>query len=330
MAGKLYTPYKAPGWRDFSGRLLAVAGLLTALALFFYLEGGLIDSATLEPPGFLDCIYFAVVTVTTVGYGDIVPATTAARLMDPLLITPVRFAVFFIVFGTAYQIAFRRFQEDYRMKRATQKLNQHTILCGCGATGLAALRELLLQRVEVDQIVVIDLDPKAREEAAALGAVCIEGDAAREHVLETVHVDEAAHILVCPGRDDTAVLITLTVRALNPQAQVTVMCQEAENVKLLERSGAHQIIQSAAAGGTLLAAATRQSHLVDTLTDLLSVGGALQLDERPVTPEEIGQAPSALSGTRVIRVYRGEEPLASTTSSALQKDDVLVFLREQA
>ena len=327
MAQKLYTPPSTPGLRSLGWRALFVMALIVGVTLIVYFEGGLKDERTGGHPGLWDCFYFAIVTITTVGYGDIVPVATSSRLVDALILTPVRFIVILTIFGTAYQLAIRRFQEGYRMKRVTSKLDGHVIICGYGATGRAAVNELLLQGAAREQIVVLDIDSATLDEASKQGLVCVVGDATREQVLESVAIERAAHVLVCPGRDDTAALITLTVRDLNPKAQVIAMCHENENVKLLERGGAHHIVNPAFAGGTLMAAATRRAHLVDTMEDILSVGGSLHLDERPAAADEVGKSPRELPGLAVIRVYRGERHYDVKDLPALAEGDVLVYLR---
>lgn len=309
-------------------RLAFVVALILGVTLLVYFEGGLIDSRTGSPPGFLDCLYFAMVTITTVGYGDIVPVGTDSRLVDALLLAPIRFVVILTIFGTAYQIAIQRFREEYRMKRTVEKLDRHTIVCGCGATGRAAVRELLLQGIPREQIAIIEMDSEALEEASEMGVVTISGDATREHVLKSVAVERAANILVCPGRDDTAALITMTVRSMNPEGRVIAMCHEAENVKLLERGGAHHIVNPTFAGGSLMAAATRQKHLAETMTDILSVGGSLRLDERVVRAEEVGKAPNELPGLAVVRLYRGAHHFGLRDLPVIEAGDVLVYVSQ--
>jgi len=307
-------------------RLVAVLGVLLGLVIIVYLEGGLIDARTGGPPGFLDCVYFVLVTVTTVGYGDIVPVATTSRLTDAFLLTPIRFLVIFTFVGTAYQLVLKRFQEEYLMKRAVGKLSDHVIICGFGNTGRMAAQELLLQGATPDQVVALDTDEEALSEAATLGIVAIQGDATREHVLESVAIDRAVNVLICPGRDDTAVLVALTARDLNPNAHLIAMCIEEENVKALDRSGAHTIISRAATGGNLMAAATRRAHLAETMQDILSVGGALQLDERPVAPHEAGKHPTELKHMAVVRVYRDGRHHNVAQLPILQAGDTIVFV----
>ena len=326
MAGKLHRPHKTPGMRGLVLRFVVLWALLFCLAVIVYLEGGLMDSRTGRPPSFLNCVYFVLVTVSTVGYGDIVPVGTASRLTDAFLLTPFRLVFIFVFVGTAYQLAIKRFQEEYLMKRAVDKLSNHVVVCGFGNTGRVATRELLLQGTLPDQVVALDIDEAALDEAAEMGVVAINGDATRESVMKSVAVDRASCVLVCPGRDDTAVLIALTARDLNPKANVIAMCLEEENAKLLHRSGAHTIISRASAGGNLMAAATRHAHLVDTMQDILSVGGALQLKERPVSPGEVGKHPSELKGVAVLRVYRDGRHYNMSELPTLEADDTIVFV----
>jgi len=305
MAVKLYTPPRLPGLPSLLVRIGIVLALLATSTLIVYFEGGLVDSRTGKHPGFFDCVYFVLITITTVGYGDIVPVNTFSRLVDGLVLTPIRFVVILIFLGTAYQLSIKRFQEDYRMKRAVQKLEDHVIVCGYGATGQAAVSELLLHGTSPEQIVVMDTDDSALRETTDLNVLAIVGDATHENDLKAVAIQRAGHVLICTGRDDTAVLVALTVQALNPNCRIVALCRQQENVKLLQRSGAHNIISPSTTGGTLMAAATRQTHLVETMQDLLSVGGALQLDERTVRHGEIGKKPRDLKDVTVLRVYRG-------------------------
>jgi voltage-gated potassium channel len=326
MAGKLYTAETVPGLRGLGLRVLFVLALIAGVSLVVYFEGGLNDARSGGHPGYLDCLYFSIVTITTVGYGDIVPVATVSRLTDAFVLTPVRFVIFFVIFGTAYQLAIRRFTEEYRMKRIQETLENHVLVCGYGATGAAAAEELLLQGTPPDRIVVIDRESAALEEAAQRKVICIQGDATREHVLSSAAVGKAAYALVCTGRDDTTTLIVLTLRALNPETRITAACRESENVKLLQRSGAHHIISAAMAGGNIMAAATRHPHLVETLEDILTVRGGLRIDERAVRPEEAGKAARELPGIAVLRVYRGETCYGVDQLPALAEGDILVYI----
>ncbi len=323
--GTLYNPPTFPTWRNVVWRAAFIIGLLLIATTAMWYEEGLIDHRKNEPPGFFDTLYFIIVSITTVGYGDITPVKTATRVTDALLLTPIRLIVIFTLFGTAYQFVFRRFQEEFRLKQIVDKLDRHTILCGFGGTNSAVAAELLLQGTPKDHIIVIETSETALQAATAMGIAAIRGDATKEGVLKTVAIERAAHVIISAGRDDTSVLIALTAQDLNPDCHIIAMCHEAENVKLLQRSGARTIVSSATAGGNLMAAATRRPHLAEVMKDLLSVGGALRMDERSVRPEEAGKHPRVLPGISVLRVYRGKDRFDCTDFPKLESGDVIVF-----
>ena len=122
--------------------LIVLALILLVLAVFWLDRENLHDNLDGEI-SFTDLLYFTMVTITTVGYGDIVPTGTVARLVDAFVVTPVRLIVWFIFLGTAYQFVVQRILEDLRMKRVQQNLTDHVILCGYGHAGQVAARELL-------------------------------------------------------------------------------------------------------------------------------------------------------------------------------------------
>lgn len=212
------------------------------------------------------------------------------------------------------------------MKRAISKLNNHTLICGFGNTGRVAADELILQGTQPQQIVVLDMSETGLAEADALGMIAVNGDATHEGILKSVAVDRAAYALIAPGRDDTAILIALTVHDLNPEARIIAICLEEENARLLRRSGADTIISRASAGGNLMAAATRRAHLVETMEDILTVGGSLQLEERPVHPDEVGKHPSQLKNMALLRVYRDDRHYDVSSLPTIEAGDTLIFV----
>ena len=328
MTGKLHTPAEVMGLTPVLWRIGVLFAIILVTVTVLYFEGGLIDTRSEEAPGILDCLYFTMVTITTVGYGDIVPESTFARMVDTFFLTPMRFIVFVLFVGIAYQLSIKQLHEGYRMKRAVSKLQDHIIVCGYGETGRACVDELLLQGTSSDSIVVLEIDPRVLDDAVSREVIAVLGDATREKVLKSVALERAKHVLISPGRDDSAVLIALTVRDLNPSAHIVVECHETENTRLLERSGADTIVSPSSAGGNLMAAATRKPHIVATMQDILTVGGTLRMDERPVKPEEVGKHPSELPGIAAVRVYRGERHFNPSELPRLQTGDILVFVRE--
>src|SRR3954469_23552784 len=105
-----------PAWASLLLRVLLAFGLVAiALAVHWLDRDGLHDNVDGEV-GFVDILYFTMITITTVGYGDIVPVTEQARLFDTFVVTPIRLFVWLIFLGTAYDFLLRRVWERWRMR----------------------------------------------------------------------------------------------------------------------------------------------------------------------------------------------------------------------
>ncbi|TKS59509.1 MAG: hypothetical protein EWM72_02077 [Nitrospira sp.] len=245
------------------------------------------------------------VTLTTVGYGDIVPVTPRTRLIDTLVVMPARIAVWLLFLGTAYQLIIRRYMEDYRMATLKTALGRLVIVCGFGNTGAAAVKELLAKGTDPKQILVIDHQENRARAAAGCGVAALQGNCTQEATLRDAVLEKANALIIAAGRDDTSALILLTARHLNPSIRIIVSAKEEENIKLFRQGGANSIVAPATFGGYALAAAVDQSHMVQYLEDLLTSGGRVHLIERQIREEEIGKTAADLKPAIVLRVYRG-------------------------
>ncbi len=326
----LFTPADLLPGRKLLLRISLVAALVFMVVVVLWVDrDGLTDHIDGEV-SFIDVLYFAMVTITTVGYGDIVPVTPRLRLIDAVFLTPVRIVIWFLFLGTAYQLVVRQYVEGYRMATLQAKLQDHIIICGFGYTGWSAAKELLAKGTEPDQIVAIDPIEDRVRAAIELGLVAFRGDATQEAVLQDAVIQRARAVIVAAGRDDTNALILLTARHLMPKLEIIVSAQEEENVKLFRQGGATGIISPSTFGGYILAAAVGHPHFVDYVQDLLTAGGRVNLIERHVQPEEVGLPASALKPHIVLRVYRREAVLSFwdlQDGQKLEAGDTLVVLR---
>lgn len=139
-------------------------------------------------------------------------------------------------------------------------------------------------------MVAIDSDSDSVASASAEGIAAVHGDASRSEILEQARVADAETIIVCPHRDDAAVLMTLTARQLNPHATIVSSVREEENADLVKRSRASSVIVSSGAAGRILGLVARRPATATVLEDLLVVGRGLDLAERVVTAAVAGPA----------------------------------------
>ena len=305
---------------------------LVVLGFFWWDKEGLRDStkAAGEQISTLDLIYFTAVTMSTVGYGDIVPVTWQARMIDLLLVTPARMLVWLLFVGTTVQLTFAQFKEDYAMQKLKGRLDGHTIVCGYGMTGRSAAEELVLMGSKRDDIVIVDKDEHECQTAADDGFVAINGDATREAVLESADIRDAKHIIVTTSRDDTNILICLTARNMNKDIRIAAGVDQRENLKIVKSSGAATTVIPSMAGGHILAASTQYKDLVSVLEDLLTMGGRMRLFQREVSDDEIGMETQELDRVIVVGIERKGKKLSleEVKGASFQRGDMLVCLAE--
>jgi voltage-gated potassium channel len=303
----LFTPADLRPGRMLLKRIGIVLALVALVLVMLWVERDGLKDQHDGHMSFTDVLYFAAVTITTVGYGDIVPVTPRARLLDALVVTPVRVIIWLLFLGTAYQLVVRQFMEGHRMAKVQAALNDHTLVCGFGYTGWSAAKELLAKGVAAERIAVIDSNEDRIRIALELGLVAFRADATQEATLKQAMIHRARAVIISAGRDDTNALILLTARHLNTTVEILVSAVEEENVKLFRQGGATGIISPSTFGGYLLAAAVGHPHFTEYVQDLLTVGGGVTLVERRPKPEEIGQRAAALKPDILLRLYRRGE-----------------------
>ncbi len=197
----------------------AVALLVFIAVVVFIGRDGYVDSAGGEI-GVVDSLYYASVTVTTTGYGDISAVTNSTRLAALVLITPARILFLILVVGTTVEVLTEQSRQLLLTQRWSERVKDHYIVCGFGATGQSATRALTAQGIAPEEIVVVDTDGAMCQLATSLGFTVVVGDATRVAVLKQAGCDRAKSVVVTPNRDDTAVLVTLTARELNSNANI--------------------------------------------------------------------------------------------------------------
>lgn len=256
----------------------------------------------------VDVLYFTMISATTTGYGDIVPVTPRARLFDALVVTPIRIFFILILAGTAYTFVIKKTWNRWLMRLIQKNLRDHIILAGYGVSNSRALEELLAAGFSSKKIVVIDTREAAIEHASNCGVAVLLGDASRNEVLNAVHVDRAIAMLISAGRDDSAILITLTARKMAPELKISATIRIADNEDIAHQAGADTVINPVSFAGLLLANSLEGPHRAEYLADLVTTEGRVILRERVIMPDEVGHSAEAICTGQAVRLIRNGKP----------------------
>ncbi|QRP45019.1 TrkA family potassium uptake protein [Amycolatopsis sp. FDAARGOS 1241] len=311
-------------------RIIGALLALLAAVLIVYADRDGYRDVNGDGLSFLDSIYYATVSLSTTGYGDITPASASARLVNILIITPLRVLFLIVLVGTTLEVLTERSRQAFKIQKWRTKVRDHTVVVGFGTKGRSAVNALLGdEEVQPSRIVVVDTDQQVLDAASSMGLVTVHGSATRADVLRVAGVQHAKAVVVAPNRDDTAVLVTLTARELAPKAHIVASVREAENVHLLKQSGANQVVVSSETAGRLMGMATSAPRLVDMVEDLITPESGLAIAERPAESSEEGGSPRHLPDIvlGLVRdgvLYRVDAPQAD----AIEPGDRLLYVKK--
>ena len=260
--------------RKSSKFLAYFAILITVGTLGFYVIGG--DEWSL-----IDSFYMTIITITTVGFGEVHPLNDLGRLWTS-------FVIVFGVSGFLYMLSeigaelveFRVYKENQK-KRKIRKMKNHYIICGYGRMGAVIAKEL---HEKNHPFVVVELDQDKVDKISALGYQSILGDATIEKTLEEAGIHKAAGIVVCLNNDPDNLFVTLTARSLNHDAFLVSRCSQINNKPKLKQAGADKVVNPYTAGGHRMAELLISPELEDTVSLSLSQGIVdLAIDEVNLT-----------------------------------------------
>ena len=226
-----------------------------ALLLGEYILGGVGYKLLSPETPFLDCLYMSVITVTTVGYGEVIDTTASLALRSYtllLILVGVGIMLYTVAVVTSYIVEgdLNQYFWKRRMQRQVASMKEHFIVCGAGETGRRIIEELA--RTQRD-FVVIDPDPKT---VAAFRSdyesPILQGVADDEEVLKGAGIERAAGAVVALPNDRDTLVTTLSMRMLNPSIRIVVKEIEPGMAARLRRAGADAVVNPGTIGGLRL------------------------------------------------------------------------------
>ena len=245
-------------------RLLRRVALLAGL-LFLTLCAGTAGFCIIEGYSVFDAFYMTLITVTTVGYQEIHPLSTAGRIFNSVIIVFGVSIVFFGV-GTMTQAIIELELHDRfglkRTKKVIGKMQNHFILCGFGRVGRNAALEL--QKTGAP-FLVIDRNEQRVARATEAGMTAIVADATRDETLREAGISRARGFVAALATDADNVFVILTARNLNPELTIVTRASEEEAEAKLRRAGADIVFSPYSMAGQKLAQSLLRPHVVQFL-----------------------------------------------------------------
>ncbi|RJP22630.1 MAG: potassium channel protein [Candidatus Abyssobacteria bacterium SURF_5] len=264
--------------------LLAVALLITTIV------GGTVGyrSLTADQYSWLDCFYMTVITLGTVGYGEVIDTShyPAVRLFTSVLILfGMGTLAYSISTVTAVMVemdlgdVFKRRQ----MNQEIRKMRNHFIICGVGSTGSCIAQELLKTGT---QFVAIEREQSHLETALKLGEFpYIKGDATDDEVLLQAGINHASGLAAALSTEKDNLFLTLTARQLNPSIRIVARGLDESVNRKLRKAGADAIVSPAVIGGLRMASELIRPTVVSFLDTMLRDSSAsIRFEEIPITP----------------------------------------------
>lgn len=233
----------------------------------------------------LDAAYMTSITLTTVGFEDYLSAKdlAAGKLYTMALIVAGMGATAYSVSSlTAFILEghFGRVFKEARVKRMVEQLSQHTIICGCGETGVHVVEEHLAAK---RPFVIVDKDAeKVYQMLGRDDLPFIEGDATREEVLERAGIGRARALVAALTSDKDNLFLVVTARYLRKDLDVVAKCIDHESVPKFRAAGATHVVSPTYIGGLRIASHVLRPHVVDFLDGMLREGGGTRVAETRV------------------------------------------------
>ena len=252
-------------------RLILVALAMAATLLIGTLGFVLIDD---YPP--FDAFYMTLITVLTVGYGEILPLSFAGRLFNAMLML-IGIVVILLATGfltqTIIELELNQFFGKRRTKQMIDKLKGHYILCGYGRVGRGAAAELTAAGAP---FVVMDNNEDRVERAMQAGLLAVVADASRDDALRDVGIGRAKGLIATLGTDADNLFVTMTAKSLNPLLQISARVAEETTEPKMRRAGATFVFAPYVSTGHRMAQALLKPHVLQFLDYTLQEGTSVE------------------------------------------------------
>jgi voltage-gated potassium channel len=308
---------------------------LTLVALALVVAFGTIGFAFIERMSLLDALYMTVITLSTVGFGEISPLHPAGRI----------FAMFLIAFGVALgaftattigQIVLegqlKQMFGRKKMETRIKKLSGHYLIAGFGRVGRQVACEFASRNVP---FLVVEKEPDAIRRLDSEGFLFIEGEATEEDTLRRAGIERARTLISTLPDEAHNVYLTLTARHMNPELNIIARADYEDGETKLMRAGANHVVSPHVLGGARMAMASLRPNVLDFMHMTTLGEGELSIEEI-VIPKDCQLAGKSLVESQLkdnygvtiigIKKHGGRMTIAPGPGTVLGELDTLVLI----
>ncbi len=287
---------------------------------------------------FLDALYMTIITISTIGYGEVKPLSQAGRI----------FTIFFIVLGlsTAAVLAsqlvrsfieknFKAIIEANKMRKRINRLKDHFIICGFGDIGSSISNELYNAGIP---FVIIENNDRIAEFAMMKNYLVVKGKATYDDTLIEAGVKRARGIVVCLGDDSLNMYVTLAARELNPDLLIIVRGYKSDGEQRMIRAGANSVVYPLRLGGQQMAQIIISEYSKNYKENRLEIstmaimGYSLKLYKHFQKDEvKVEEIVDSMNAVKAIKLRRSDDTEIKNPPNdmVVKKDDSILLLVEE-
>ncbi|MCA9133500.1 MAG: potassium channel protein [Planctomycetales bacterium] len=306
--------------------IIAILFLLTTVGTGWF---WLVERWTL-----LDAAYMTVITLSTVGYGEVRPLTPRSQV----------FIIFYLIGGLGVflfalvQLGEMMVRAELRtwlrrrgMNSTLKAAKDHFIVCGFGRMGRTICQHLALRRLP---FVVVDQDEDALVECEQQGWPCVRADVTSDRTLLDAGIERARGLAVVLDSDADNLYVVLSARLLQPELPIIARATDESSSHKMERAGANRVVSPFTTGAATMAQLLINPHVEDFFEFVSGAGTTLDLAEIRVSAESpcanrpLMHTDFRSRGVIVVAIRRpdGEILLPPAHSTVIRPDDVLIAL----
>ena len=285
-----------------------------------------------EITSLFDALYWSLVTITTVGYGDIAPVTDAGRAISMLTIIS---GIGMISFATSVIVsAFSERLSEIKESRIIEQVNKHKsflIVCGYGQMAKMFFRQ---SKETIDNYVILDKDIKRVEQARKDGYKVVQEDASRFEILSKFNVEHANITILCLTASDVEnIYITLNAKSVSRKLKVIARVNDINIVSKFEYAGADHLLMPNQVVNTMISTAITQPTMYKAIHAILTGKSVARIDEMHVHEEHsmvgknVGELDFKKNKLLFIGLQRkGEFLFNPSVTEVIQSYDVLLLM----